>query len=103
MGKPIPLLVISAGDEQDYVVFDYTMAEKQLSDLLIEPESMDLIGRGFYLKVPLSQLDRLLYRARRVCTYPLIRLQRSDVDLGILYLEDFISYWNTRISESQNT
>lgn len=101
MGKPIPVLVVAAGDNQDYVVFDYQMAERQMPDLLDKPTDISLSGRGQYIKIGLDKLDMLLYRSRRQSKHPLVRGQRADVDLGILYLEDFISYWNSRQNEQQ--
>lgn len=99
MGKPIAILVISPGDTQDYVIFEYRMAEQQMSTLTENPVDLPLSGRGQYLKVPLSTLDRFLYRGRKLSVYPVVRLQRVDLDLGVMYLEDFITYWNNRENE----
>lgn len=104
MGKPIYFLVIAAGDEQDYVVMDYSLLSSKMPNA--DPMDRDVpipdyncLEKGNYLKVPLARLDTILYRYRRNGLPPVAvivakKLVADNRALAVLYLEDFVELWD---------
>lgn len=103
MGKPLYVLVISAGDDQDYVV----ASQPNLLTNSFDPDFQFLIpdltmSSKSQLKIDLSLIDRSIYKRRKNGVEPpCFRLYFNDGGLGliIMYLDDFMDYYKARPSD----
>lgn len=102
MGMRIYLLVISAGDAQDYVVIEHKVLTENNFGLQFAYLVPDMLSdpRQEY-RIPLKRIDQAI-QARRTSTEepPCFRLLHSNNNLGmtIMYLEDFKDYCDLRQS-----
>ena len=99
MGKPIAVLVVSAGDDQDYAFVQPTTLYSEGFDYSNHrPPDITAKCNKKEDHLLLDTIDRAIYKARRRNFFPSCKYSTEDMSeiWEIMYLEDFVEYYNKR-------
>lgn len=99
MGKSIPVLVVSAGDNQDYAMIEPTVLYSNGFDYSNHrPPDITAKCNKKEDHLLLDTIDRAIYKARKRNFFPSCKFSVEDLSeiWEIMYLEDFVEYYNKR-------